>query len=88
MMRRIILAVVAGGALLAAATLGGCPAAHDDYPGVSCKTNNDCFKGEVCSNSICQPATPPQDMSIILPPQDLLGVGDMAMPQDAGDDLL
>jgi hypothetical protein len=87
-MRRILLGVVAAGGLVVAAAVAGCPAAHDDYPGSSCKTSNDCFNGEVCNNSICVAATPPRDMSVVLPPPDLTVIDDMAMPDDAGDDLL
>jgi hypothetical protein len=40
--------------VLAALALAGCPAAHDDYPTQSCKTNDDCYEGERClNNSIC-----------------------------------
>jgi hypothetical protein len=43
-------------AALAALTLAGCPAAHDAYPdtrSTSCQTDDDCFKGEICSASKC-----------------------------------
>ncbi|HWE26787.1 MAG TPA: hypothetical protein VHB97_02240 [Polyangia bacterium] len=40
----------------------GCPAAHDDYPGLACKANSDCYVGELCnSGGIC---VPNMDMSI------------------------
>jgi hypothetical protein len=53
-MRRHLCAIVAGAALAVTAALSGCPAAHDDYPGLSCKTDSDCYQGEHCMNaSIC-----------------------------------
>ena len=61
-MRRRILAILVGGALAIAATLSGCPAAHDDYPGSSCKVNADCYQGEICNGTICVPNV---DMSVV-----------------------
>jgi hypothetical protein len=88
-MRRLIASILVAGALAATATLSGCPAAHDDYPGGTCKDNTDCFKGEVCMNaSICVPA--PSDMAMTLPPGDLAGQppADLSDTLDAsGDDL-
>ena len=64
-MRRSIFAILLGGALVAMTTLSGCPAAHDDYPGAACKTDNDCFQGEHCMNgTICVVDV---DLSIELP---------------------
>lgn len=60
-MRRPILALLVAGALTAAAALAGCPAAHDDYPGASCKVNADCYQGETCNGTICVPLI---DMSV------------------------
>ncbi|MDB4968938.1 MAG: hypothetical protein JWN44_4627 [Myxococcales bacterium] len=68
-------------------TLSGCPAAHDDYPGASCKVDKDCFKGEKCMNSICVAQT---DMSAAVMDLSTVGMADMTDVQDAaptGDDL-
>jgi hypothetical protein len=90
LMRRFAFAILVAGSVAVTFTLSGCPAAHDDYPGASCKVDSDCFKGEKCLNSICIVPGPPADMSIVLPPSDLAGA-DMTgqPPQDAatGDDL-
>ncbi|MGZ3426156.1 MAG: hypothetical protein ACXVCV_05865 [Polyangia bacterium] len=60
-MRRVILMMLFGGALAATTALGGCPAAHDDYPGLACKVNSDCYQGEICNGTIC---VPNDDLSI------------------------
>jgi hypothetical protein len=76
-MRALLGAVLVVGALVAAASLVGCPAAHDDYPNASCKTDSDCYKGEKCMNaSVCVPTTPIQDMAI--PPGSDLASFDLA----------
>ena len=82
-MRRLILAALVAGA----AALTGCPAAHNDYPGGSCKTDNDCYKGEKCMNgSICVPSmAAATDLAVPLVPG-----ADLAQPQgpvDLGADL-
>jgi hypothetical protein len=91
-MRRAILRLA--GAFAVGIVLGaaGCPAAHDDYPGSSCKTDSDCFKGEPCmNNTIC--VSDAIDMAVELPDiagfppgTDLSGLGG---PDDmtGGDDL-
>ena len=57
-MRKILFVLFALGG---AASLGtGCPAAHDEFPGLACKQDSDCFQGETCVNLVC---TPP-DLSI------------------------
>jgi hypothetical protein len=64
-MRALLGAALVAGALVAAASLVGCPAAHNDYPNASCKTDSDCYKGEKCMNaSVCVPTTPVQDMAV------------------------
>jgi hypothetical protein len=80
-------ALAAAVALAATLSLSGCPAAHDDYPGSSCKVDNDCFKGEKCMNSICVAAMAPQDLSVVLPPPDLAGADMTELPDLTGDDL-
>jgi hypothetical protein len=78
-MRRLILTALLGAAVATAATLSGCPAAHSDYPGTSCRVDSDCFQGEVCqNNTICVPNL---DMSVI---------GDFAHPSPdlSGDDMM
>jgi hypothetical protein len=57
-MRRlaVILLLLTGGGF----ALIGCPAAHDDYPGLACKVDSDCYGAETCVNLVC---TPP-DLSI------------------------
>jgi hypothetical protein len=90
-MRRAIVGFA--GAFLVGIVLGasGCPAAHDDYPGTSCKTDSDCFKGEHCmNNTICVPdaidmAVELPDIAHFPPGSDLSGLG----PDDmtTGDDL-
>jgi hypothetical protein len=70
--------LVIGGA---GAVLIGCPAAHDDFPGLSCKTDGDCYQGEMCINMVCMP--PPMDMTM---PEDFPHP-DFSMHQDlSGDD--
>jgi hypothetical protein len=63
-MRRLILGLVLVGGLVAAASLSGCPAAHDSYPGTTCKTNSDCYVGELCNMTtlVCEPNL---DMAVI-----------------------
>lgn len=52
-----------------AGAAAGCPAAHNDYPSASCKTDSDCYKGEKCMNaSICVAVG--TDMAVSLPPGD------------------
>jgi hypothetical protein len=81
-MRRLLLTILLTGALAGAATLSGCPAAHNDYPGAACKTNSDCYVGEICNGTICEPNN---DMSIqgdfAHPSLDLSMPGDL-MPDD------
>ena len=61
-MRKRMIAVIVGGVLAAAGALAGCPAAHNDYPGTTCKTTSDCYLGEVFSTAgMCVPNI---DMSI------------------------
>ena len=36
-------------ALAVVVCVSGCPAAHSDYPGKSCKVNADCYQGETCT---------------------------------------
>lgn len=80
-MRRALLATLLGGALVAFATLSGCPAAHDDYPGTSCMANSDCYIGEICNGTICVPDV---DMQVILP--DLAhNFGEGGVPDDLSD---
>jgi hypothetical protein len=68
-MRRHIRSILAAGALAALGALGGCPSAHTDYPGASCKTDSDCFKGEYCKDaSICVPLMSAPDLAVTLPP--------------------
>ena len=83
-MRKLIAALLVAGALGAVASLVGCPAAHDDYPGASCKTDSDCYQGEKCMNaSVCVPVTPVQDLAA--PPGSDLSSTDMA--QSSMDDM-
>jgi hypothetical protein len=91
-MRRVLLAIFVAGSVAATATLSGCPAAHDGYPGGTCKTDKDCFKGEKCMNaSICVPVQAAVDMAVVVPPSNDMAqaVDDMAMLADmaTGDDL-
>lgn len=58
---RVFLVAVASALVLAAGVVG-CPAAHDAYPGKACKTDNDCYLGEICVNLECAP--PPPDMPV------------------------
>jgi hypothetical protein len=84
-MRRLIFAALVSGLLAATTTLVGCPAAHDDYPGTSCKANSDCYIGEICNGTICVPDV---DMQVILP--DLAhNFGEGGVPDDltSGSDL-
>jgi hypothetical protein len=78
-MRRLVIAMILGSALATAAALTGCPAAHDDYPGASCKVNSDCYQGEICSNS-----------SVCVLTQDMAVNGDFAHPSPdlSGDDMM
>jgi hypothetical protein len=78
-MRRLVVAMILGTALATAAALTGCPAAHDDYPGASCKVNADCYQGEICSNA-----------SVCVPTQDMAINGDFAHPSPdlSGDDMM
>jgi len=71
--------MILGSALATAAALTGCPAAHDDYPGASCKVNADCYQGEICSNA-----------SVCVPTQDMAVTGDFAHPSPdlSGDDMM
>jgi hypothetical protein len=81
-LRRLFVGLVLGGALVAATSLGGCPAAHDDYPGTACKMNSDCYQGEICNGTVCVPNL---DMSIVgdfaHPPLDL-SMGDLSPGAD------
>jgi hypothetical protein len=69
MRRRMVMLALAA---LSSLALGGCPAAHNDYPSQACKTDNDCYIGERCmNNSICvmlgaDMASPPKhfDMTV------------------------
>lgn len=72
----VIAAIVLGAGTL----LVGCPAFHDDYPGTSCKSASDCYKGEVCMSNVCTAITP--DMAM---PQMMFNF-DFAMPRDGGCD--
>ena len=84
-MRKRVIAVVVGGLLAAAGALAGCPAAHSGYPGTSCKTNSDCYVGEICSSALI--CVPNLDMAITgdfaHPPFDI-GATDMSPGDDAG----
>jgi hypothetical protein len=74
-MRRLsrLLRLTAGAVVTIA--LAGCPAAHDAYPGNSCKSDEDCFAGEHCMNgSICVPNEAMPDIAVPLP------IVDMAEP--------
>ncbi len=51
-MKRLLIGV----ALAAAATMAGCPAAHDPYPSDECAASGDCFRGEACVAQRCVPA--------------------------------
>lgn len=70
-----------------AATLAGCPAAHDDFPSLACKQDSDCFQGELCVAMVCMPV---QDLAAI---PDLLFFGidfariDLTSVDGGGDDL-
>jgi hypothetical protein len=76
-MRAIIGSLLVVAAIATAASLIGCPAAHNDYPNATCKADSDCFKGEKCMNaSVCVPVTPIQDMAI--PPGSDLASTDLA----------
>ena len=52
-MRKILFVLIALGGAAAALTLPGCPAAHDEFPGLACKQDSDCFQGETCVNLVC-----------------------------------
>lgn len=68
-MRRLRLAIFVAAAALGSATLAGCPGAHSDYPGASCKVDSDCYKGEKCMNAaVCVPTAVAGDMAMTLPP--------------------
>ena len=69
------------GALLAAAcviagglALGGCPLAHDAFPGKACASVEDCFQGEMCIQMVC---TVMQDLAM---PDMALPIVDFSMP--------
>jgi hypothetical protein len=85
-MRKLIVGVFLVGALFGAASLSGCPAAHNDYPGGSCKTDSDCYVGELCNRMtlVCEPNL---DMSVVSdfahPPLDF-SMGDL---QPGADDM-
>jgi hypothetical protein len=64
-MRRLIMVLSA--VLVTAsvgATLIGCPAAHDGYPGKDCKANTDCYVGEICNTTTLTCELPASDMSV------------------------
>ena len=65
--------------LLTGAVLVGCPAAHDDYPGLACKADSDCYGAERCVNLLCEAPMPDLGMDSF-PPFDL------AQPVDGGPD--
>jgi hypothetical protein len=69
------------GLALLALALAVCPAAHEPYPSLSCKTDNDCFSMEKCVNTFCVAITP--DLSVVLPPADMSSISDGA-PADGG----
>jgi len=66
MRRLLMIAAAVAVSLSVGATLIGCPAAHDGYPGKACKANSDCYVGETCNvmTMTCEP--PPADMSVSL----------------------
>jgi hypothetical protein len=80
-MRRLVRGALVAGVV----ALAGCPAAHNDYPGGSCKIDSDCYEGEACMNgSICVPVAAPGDMAVTVSPgQDL---AQPLVPIDAGAD--
>jgi hypothetical protein len=70
-MRRALLAGMVAAAFTSfiAATLIGCPAAHDSYPSKSCNPshgNTDCYLGEICNPASMMCEVPPPDMSMSL----------------------
>ena len=75
--------ILVGALLFVFGTLAGCPASHDDYPGTSCKTNSDCYQGEVCNGTVCEPNL---DMSVVgdfaHPPLDLSNGDLLPVPDD------
>jgi len=87
-MRRFIVGFLLVAAAVTTSALSGCPAAHNEYPGSACKTNSDCYQGEICSDSVCVPNTdfavisdfahPPLDFSM----GDLLPGADDMTPVD------
>ncbi|HEY7957037.1 MAG: hypothetical protein ACHQ17_09040 [Polyangia bacterium] len=68
--------LAAGSALL---TVAGCPAAHDSYPTTACKTDKDCYLGEICSDKVCM--LPAPDLSTDMH----FFVFDLAKPADLDD---
>jgi hypothetical protein len=77
-MRRLRPWVLAA-AVVAGATLAGCPGAHDPFPGTACTKDTDCYIGEKCMNAtVCVP-TASTDMAAPTP------VEDMAEPLPGGD---
>jgi hypothetical protein len=77
-MRPRMMALLVLGAMALAGSLAGCPAAHDDYPGTACMSDNDCYQGEVC-----------KDHTICVPNIDMSVIGDFAhppLPSDGGGD--
>jgi hypothetical protein len=79
-MRRLRALVVVVVAVVAGATLTGCPGAHDAYPSSACATDNDCYSGERCMNAmVCVPVSTPVDMAAPTP------VADMVEPLPGGD---
>jgi hypothetical protein len=77
MTRPAVFAILAA-VLLSGAVLLGCPAAHDEYPGLACKTDSDCYGAEHCVNLQCEAPMPDLAMDISFP------TFDFAHPVDGG----
>ncbi len=74
MRRALVGALLAAACALAGAALGGCPLAHDPFPGKSCASTEDCFEGETCIQMVC---TVLQDLAM---PDMALPIVDFSMP--------
>ncbi len=87
-MRKILLVLTLLGG--AASLMPGCPAAHDEYPGLACKQDSDCYLGETCQNLVCagMDMSVPTDMAFpkfdFARPDLLDSDGDQPMPDLTG----